>query len=66
MAVNPTQNLQMFPIAKISQSLRKSPYTTSLQRHHGDESAKDPSEGLARPAQRPIRLEKGSVVDIYV
>ena len=65
MAVNPTQNLQMFPIAKISRSHRRAPYTTALQRHHGDESAKDPSEGLARPAERPIRLEKGSVVDIY-
>jgi len=66
MAVNPTQNLQMFPIAKTNQSLGKSPYTTALQRHHGDEDAKDPSDGLARPAERPIRLEKGSVVDIYV
>lgn len=66
MAVDPTQKLQMFPIAKISQSLGKSPYTTVLQRHHGDESAKDLSEGLARPVKRPIRLEKGSVVDIYV
>jgi len=65
MAVNPTQNLQMFPIAKISQSFRTSPYTTALQRHHGDESAKDPSEGLARPVERPFRLAKGSVVDIY-
>jgi len=62
MEVNPTHNLQMFPIAKIS----KSPYTTALQRHHGDESSKDLSEAFVRPAERPIRLEKGSVVDIYV
>ena len=66
MGVNPTQNLQMFPIAKIGQSVGKSPYKTAPQRNHGDESAKAPSEGLARPAERPIRLEKGSVVDIYI
>lgn len=62
MEVNRTHNLQMFPIAKIS----KSPYTTALQCHRGDESSKDPSEGLARPAERPVRLEKGGVVDVYV
>jgi len=66
MALNATGNLQMFPIAKISQSLRRSAYTPELQRRRGDESGKDLSEGLARPVERPIRLEKGSVVDIYV
>ena len=65
-AVNPTQNLQMFPIAKTSQPLNRSPYTTALQRHHDDKSAKEASKGLARPLEPPIRLEKGSVVDIYV
>jgi hypothetical protein len=62
MEVNPTHNLQMFPIAKIS----KSPYTTALQCHRGEESSEDPSEGLARPTERPVRLETGSVVDVYV
>lgn len=65
MALNPTQPLQMFPIAKINRSVSRSPYTTQLQNHH-DDSAKGASKGLARPLERPIRLEKGSVVDIYV
>lgn len=66
MEVNPTHNLQMFPIAKIKESPGRSPYKTALQCHRGDESSRDPSEGLARPAERPVRLEKGSVVDVYV
>ena len=53
MGINPTQ-------------IGKSPYTTALQRHHEDESSKERPQGLARPAGRPIRLEKGSVVDLYV
>jgi hypothetical protein len=64
--INPTQNLQMFPVAEIGKPIGKSPYTTALQCHHGDESAKEPSQGLARPPGRPIRLEKGSVVDVYI
>jgi hypothetical protein len=66
MGVNPTQNLQMFPIAKISTSAGKSPYATALQCHKGEEFSKDPSKSLARPAERPACLEKGSVVNIYI
>jgi hypothetical protein len=66
MGINPTQHVQMFPVAEISKPVGESPYTTALQRHHEDESSKEPSQGLARPAGRPIRLEKGSVVDVYV
>jgi hypothetical protein len=65
MAVNPTQPLQMFPIAKINRSVSRFPYTTQPQNHH-DGAAEGASKGLARPVDRPIRLEKGSVVDIYV
>jgi hypothetical protein len=66
MGINPTQNLQMFPVAELGKPIGKSPYTTALQRHHEDESSKEPPQGLARPAGRPIRLEKGSVVDVYI
>ncbi len=66
MGINPTQNLQMFPVIEIGKPMEKSPYTIALQRHHEDESSKEPPQGLARPAGRPIRLEKGSVVDVYV
>jgi hypothetical protein len=66
MGINPTQNLQMFPVAEIGKPMGKSPYTTALQRHHEDGSSKESPQGLARPAGRPIRLEKGSVVDVYI
>ena len=66
MGINPTRSLQMFPVAEIGKPIGKSPHTTALQRHHEDESSKEPSQGLARPAGRPICLEKGSVLDVYV
>jgi hypothetical protein len=65
MGINPTQHVQMFPVAEISKPVGKSSYTTALQPRHEDEPSKEPPQGLARPAGRPIRLEKGSVVDVY-
>ena len=66
MGINPTQHLQIFPVTEIGKPVGKSPYTTALQPRHEGQSSKEPSQGLARAAGRPVRLEKGSVVDVYV
>ncbi|KPK16684.1 MAG: hypothetical protein AMK69_26100 [Nitrospira bacterium SG8_3] len=66
MGINPTQHLQIFPVTEIGKPVGKAPHTTALQPRHEHESSKEPSQGLARPAGRPICLEKGSVLDVYV
>jgi hypothetical protein len=65
MGVNPTDNVRIFPIAKISIRVGSAPRSTDLQLKNDNELSQSSKETLSRPLTHPVRFEKGSLLDIY-
>jgi hypothetical protein len=65
MRVDTTQNLPIVPVQKISTSLGKSRYSNSLEWRDQNQDSKRPILAVSQPAQRSIRFERGSLVDLY-
>ena len=65
MGVNPTDNVRIFPVAKISIPLGSAPRSNALQPKKDNELSQSSKETLSRPVTHPVRFEKGSLIDIY-
>lgn len=65
MRVNATDNVRLFPVAKISIRVGSTPHTTALQLKNGNELFQNSKEPLSRPVIHRGRFEKGSLIDIY-
>ncbi len=63
MLVKHQENITLFPVAKVNTSVRRLPNTIHqcLSNKHA-EGSRDP---VSSPAKRPVRFEKGSLLDIY-
>jgi hypothetical protein len=57
------KDITIFPIAKTNTSVRKFSNTThQCPNNKHPEGSRNP---VCRPAKRPVRFEKGSMIDIY-
>jgi len=65
MELNPTDNVQNFPIATLDTSVDKSPFGSKFQSQVKSELPQVFTGHFARPSKLPPRFEKGSLIDIY-
>ena len=65
MGVNPTNNVPLFPVVKISVRVGSASHSTALQLKNDDELCQTFKESRSRPTMHQVRFEKGSLVDIY-
>jgi len=65
MGVNPTNNVPIFAVAKISMRFGSAPQSSALQLKNDNELSQSSKEPLSRPVIHQVRFEKGSLIDIY-
>ncbi len=65
MELNPTDNVQNFPIATLDISVDKSPFGSKFQPQAKTELPQVFTGHFARPSKLPRRFETGSLIDIY-
>ena len=65
MELNPTDNVQNFPIAALDTSVNKFPFGSKFQFQLKSQPPRGLTGRFARPSRLPPRFEKGSLIDIY-
>ena len=65
MELNPTDNVQSFPIATLDTSAEKSPFGAKCQSQVKSELPQVFTRHVVRPSKPPPRFERGSLIDIY-
>ena len=65
MRVNPTDNVRIFPVAKISIPGSSAPNSTALKLKNNNELSRNSKQPLSQPVTPQVRFEKGSMLDTY-
>ncbi len=66
MEINPTQKVQLYPVAKTTASRGQSLRKTHLQLRDDGELLRNSQKPRSRQEEHPQRFEKGSLLDIFV
>ncbi len=66
MELNPTENVQNFPLATLNTAVDKSPFGSGFQCQEKTRLPRVFTAPFARPSKPSSRFEKGSLIDIYV
>jgi hypothetical protein len=65
MELNPTENVQNFPLATLNTAVDKSPFGSRFQYQDKTPLPRVFTGPFARPSKPCPRFEKGSLIDIY-